>query len=210
MSKFAGSCHQTIGRAGWSVADLDASAVRKTCDLKTDDWTLFSGHMADVHGIKSWEQNQTGLHKPPPAWVRNAGKPWKFRNSKTPFEPKPFDVGDVVMFVHKLMYVGGPPVVVRGQVWANSPYPKTRWVVADQVVYEVHEGQLLDDWLRSQKKYHHTLCRGGAWSKRDTNWRINARELRLAIREVERRRDALGDQMGYVDSEPYQALAHLT
>jgi hypothetical protein len=204
--KFTGECHKLSGRPGWSVEDLDTSVVRNTCDLKTDDWTLFSGHMADVHGIKSWEQNQprdqymhAGLQ---PSWVKNAGKPWKFRNSKTLFEPKPFDIGDVVTFVHKGSGNYGVPRVIRGQVWAHSPYAATRWVVADQVAYEVHEGQLLDSWLASQKAYHHTICRGGAWTRRGTNWRINARELRLAIREVERRRDELGDRIGSVGADP--------
>lgn len=74
----------------------------------------------------------------PPAWVRDAAKPWRFRNSSKPFAPKPFEVGDTVTWREE-----DKGQLVTGQVWANHPWPKTRWVVADGKAYAVRERDLL-------------------------------------------------------------------
>lgn len=74
---------------------------------------------------------------PAPAWVRNAGKPWKApRPTGKPFEPKEFEPGDIVKFRHNAR-------VIVGQVWSHHYAPKTRWVVADGNAYAVRERDLI-------------------------------------------------------------------
>jgi hypothetical protein len=78
---------------------------------------------------------------PAPAWVRNAGKPWKpprLSATGTPFEPKPFEIGDTVTWHDR--ETGEDRT---GQVWSHHTYPKTRWVVADGIAYKVHERDLI-------------------------------------------------------------------
>lgn len=77
---------------------------------------------------------------PTPAWVRNAGKPWRaprLTEDGKPFEPKAFEPGASCTFRDR------DGNTVTGQVWSGHIYPKTRWVVADGTAYEVHERDLI-------------------------------------------------------------------
>ena len=76
---------------------------------------------------------------PAPLWVRNAGKPWVFHRTTTPFTPKHFDVGDTVTFQADHGHT------VTGQVWSGHYAAKTKWVVADQIPYAVHERDLIEE-----------------------------------------------------------------
>lgn len=129
---FTGSCHKVeLGEA--------RQAMPVQCNIRTDDPVLFTEHMATVHGFRSYVDHMPVIYGRPhtqPPWVRTAGKRWKLRYTRKLFEPKPFDVGDVVTFDS---WNG----TITGQVWSNHPAPKTRWVVADQIAYEVHERDLM-------------------------------------------------------------------
>lgn len=166
MSTFAASCRQH--------------------EIETADPALFVDHMKVAHGIKSWEDNQFGRLVVAPKWVRDAGKPWKLHNTRKPFEPKPFDVGDQVVFV----LGSNPPAVLRGQVWSGSVSPRSRWIVADGIAYDVHESQQVALWLDAERRGHWLACRRHyGWQKGE--WKERARRIRLGIREVEHQLERL-------------------
>jgi hypothetical protein len=131
--KFTGQCHKTRHPAGHSKYCLCGKII--ACELVTNDPALFADHL-NKHTPKPRAWYAHGMYDTP-AWVLTAGKPWKAPRSNKPWEPKPFDVGDVVTW-------RDGDTIRTGQVWSRHWAQKTRWVVADSNAYEVNERDVIE------------------------------------------------------------------
>lgn len=117
---FRSTCHVH----GWSTDHFPACRDQSEDDAATERVAYFYGHWSKMHHRRPYPRRN--LH---PRW-------------RTP-TPRPFvvtfgGIGDEVAWAdHR---TGN---VMRGQVWANHPAPRTRWVADGYRFHAVHEAQLL-------------------------------------------------------------------
>lgn len=145
MSKFHGECHKSHHYAGHAKDCTCGKFV--DCQLVTDDPALFYAHALSEPRHGTYDQTNASNRFRTPQWVRDARKPWKAARSNKPWDPKPFDVGDTIR------WVTSGSTVLTGQVWSGHYAPKTRWVVAESIAFEVHERDLVDNWLDSAHRH---------------------------------------------------------
>lgn len=161
--------------------------------FKTTEPAAWVEHMRTVHhrspgsgwvfdaDTKSWKRRRAVAALP----VRR----WRAPKRTDSWQPKPFEVGAVVDWVHYLSYVGGPgPIVIRGQVWSGHPAAHTRWVVSDGIAYDVREGQLVENWIADRKRAHRRVIDDARLHRSHRNcdmvWRPAARQIREEIYRI--------------------------